>query len=457
MKKKGLLKLVVPISLVAVLAVALPLASGCRPAAPPAELEPVVIGYIGPVAKDSGISAMRGAEIAVDEFNEAGGILGGRPIKLVITDSAYDVAEGIKAYEYLNEVEKVDFIISASIDDVSTGWFPRMAEYRTPTIDTWTSSYLLVQKVVEDYEKYKMYFQSMTNDWFFGAQMVEIGKDVFYDQLGWDTCVVFQEDTAYAAGVAEFIVAELAPYAGIEVIDHVVYDPYTVDFAPIYAGMVATDPDFIYHICSVNVVVPTAQYVELQVPLPITGINEAAAIVEYWEDTGGMGGGISTMQPPPTIGMEYDPRTQAFIDKYQQRYPTRPKFPNCNGFFAYYGVYHAVEAAERVYQAGLGPGFEPLDAWAKEMLETDLVLYRDGEVWYVERYYAPGEIEPITGMEWTHNIKFDLEGVEGKMSMLLIQWYEDGTVRVIYPPKYATGEIAFPAWIPEEKLPEYMR
>ncbi|MBW2472548.1 MAG: ABC transporter substrate-binding protein, partial [Deltaproteobacteria bacterium] len=122
---------------------------------------PVVVGFIGSFDSDTGKSTLRGAEIAIEEINAAGGILGGRMIKLVKADTAEDVTEGIKAYEYLNEKEKVDFIISGSIDDVSLGWFPRMAEYRTPTLDTWTSFIGIIDMVVKDYEKYKMYFMNI--------------------------------------------------------------------------------------------------------------------------------------------------------------------------------------------------------------------------------------------------------------------------------------------------------
>lgn len=424
-----------------------PTAPAPEPAAPPEEVEPVIIGFIGAFDTDVGKSTMRGAELAIEEFNAAGGILGGRPIKYVKADSAEDVTEGIKAYEYLVEVEHVDFIISGSIDDVSIGWFGRMAEYRMPTIDTWTSAYKLVEKVRNDYEKYKMYFLNNANDWFFGVDMITFARDVLYEDMGWRTTVIFQEDTLYAAGVAEFVVAEIAPFADIEVIDHVVYDPYTMDFSPLYADMVATDPDFIYHISSVNSLPPTAQYVELQVPLPITGINVALFGVEVWEDTGGLVAGYSAMTPMPTLGMDLDPRSQAFVDKWAEKYTTRPVFPHFNGFNAYYGIYEAVEAAERVYQAGLGSGFEPLDAWVEEMLETDLVLYKDGEVWLVERFSRPGEVEPITGLEWPNNVVFDPTGEEGKLGVSVIQWYPDGTVRVVWPAKYATGEFMLPPWL----------
>ena len=446
MKKKRLLKLVIPISLVAALAVALPLTSGCRPA-PPEEVEPVKIGYIGCFAYDSGRSSERSAEIAIEEFNAAGGILGGRQIEYVKADTGGDVTEGVKAYEYLNEVEDVDFIISGCIDDVSLGWMPRMAEYEMPTLDTWTSAVKAIEMVRDDYEHYKYYFLNFPCDWLLAVGYLDFGKEVLKEEMGWDTFVLFQEDTAYAAGVAEFIVAEVGPWAGLELIDHVVYDVETVDFSPIYAGIVAKNPDFIYHISSVNCVVPTAQYVELQVPVPITGINVAAFGMEYWEDTGGMGGGISTLQPAPCMGMEHDPRTLAFLDKYTARYAgNRPEYPHFNGFNAYYGIYQAVEAAERVYAAGLGSGFYPRDAWIEEMEDAEITLLRDGGPWYKYCFYKPGEVEPITGEEFPHNGKMDFEGIEGFPSVVVVQWYEDGTVKCIWPPKYALGEMTIPAW-----------
>ena len=106
-------------------------------APPPASAaDTVKVGYIGSFDTDTGKSTIRGTEIAIEELNAAGGVLGGRMIELVKADTREDVAEGIRAYEYLNEVENVDFIISGSIDDVSLGWLERMAEYRTPTLDT---------------------------------------------------------------------------------------------------------------------------------------------------------------------------------------------------------------------------------------------------------------------------------------------------------------------------------
>jgi len=404
---------------------------------------PVVVGFIGSFDSDTGKSTLRGAEIAIEEINAAGGILGGRMIKLVKADTGEDVTEGIKAYEYLNEKEKVDFIISGSIDDVSLGWFPRMAEYKTPTLDTWTSFIGIIDMVVKDYEKYKMYFMNIACDYALATLYVDFGKDVLANDMKWKTTVVMQEDTAYAGGVFELVDQLLAPEAGIKILDHIVYDVNTVDFSPIYSKAAKANPDFIYLISSVKSQVPSSQYVKLQVPVPMTGVNVSAFGMEFWKDTGGMGGGTSTLIPAPCLGLNMDERSQKFVDKYKAKYKSRPVFPHFNGFNAYYGIHNAMAAAER---AG---GFKPLDAWVKEMENSDTKIYKDGKLWLRYAYWKPGEIEPRTKREYTHNIKFDITPPfdDGHPSLVVIQWYVDGSVKVVYPPKYASGKFAVPPWI----------
>ena len=406
--------------------------------------DPVIVGYIGSFDSDSGKSTIRGAEIAIEELNAAGGVLGGRPIKLVKADTREDVTEGIKAYEYLAETQKVDFVISGSIDDVSLGWLPRMAEYRIPTLDTWTSYVGIIDMVISEYDKYKMYFMNVACDYALATLYVDFGKDVLADKMGWKTTVVLQEDTAFGGGVFELVDQMLAPEAGIKIIDHIVYDTNTVDFAPIFNKAVKSKPDFLYLISSVRSQVPSSQYVKLQVPVPMTGINVAAFGKDFWNDTGQMGGGTSTLSPIPSVGFDMDDRTKAFVDKYEAKYGnSRPIFPHFNGFNAYYGMYNAFNAAER---AG---GFAPLDAWVTEMENEDMKIYKDGELWLRYGFWKPGEIEPRTNREYTHNIKFDITQPldDGAPSMVVIQWYEDGSTAVVYPEKYANGEFSVPSWI----------
>jgi ABC-type branched-subunit amino acid transport system substrate-binding protein len=403
----------------------------------------IKVGFIGSLASDAGRSALRGAQIAIDELNEAGGVLGGQKIELIEADTAEDVTEGIKAYEYLAETAEVDFIISGSIDDVTLGWLPRMVEYQIPTLDTWTSYIGIIDMLVEDYDSYKPYFMNVASDEALATLYVDFGKDVLAEKMGWKSVVILQEDTAFGGAINGLVSGLLAPEAGIEVVETIVYDTATVDFSPIFSRAVDSGADFIYIIASVNSQVVSSQYVKLQVPLAMTGVNVSALGQEYWEDTGGAGGGISTLSPVPSVGFALDPASKAFAEKYKARFgDSRPKFPHFNGFNAYHGIYQAFAAAE---EAG---GFNN-DTWVTAMEKQDIILEKDGEMWLRYGFWQPGEVEPRTGRTYPHNIRFDITPPydDGAPSMVVIQWYEDGTNAVVYPPKYATGEFQVPSWI----------
>jgi ABC-type branched-subunit amino acid transport system substrate-binding protein len=400
------------------------------------------IGFIGSLSSDTGLSTLRGAEIAIDELNAAGGW--GTPITLVTADTGEDVAEGIRAYEYLAETEEVDFVISGSIDDVSLGWLPRMQEYQIPTLDTWTSYIGIIDMVVEDPEGMAPYFMNIASDEALATLYINFGADVLKAKMGFESVVILAEDTAFGGAITGLVTEALAPVAGIEVKDIITYDINTVDFAPIFSKAESSGADFIYQVSSVNAQVISSQYVKLQVPMAMTGVNVAALGMEYWEDTGGAGGGISTLSPVPSVGFALDPVSQGFVDTYKAKYDTRPVIPHFNGFNAYHGLKQAVAAAE---EAG---GFGDAQAWSAAMIKQDLTLEKDGKLWLRYGFWEQGEVEPVTGRTYPQNALFDLEAPYdfAQPSMVVVQWNEDGSVGVVYPEEFATQAFSLPSWVP---------
>lgn len=405
-------------------------------------LAEVKVGFIGSLSSDTGLSTLRGAEMAIEKLNAEGGF-NGEEIKLVTADTGEDVTEGVKAYEYLAETEEVDFIVSGSIDDVSLGWLPRMQEYQIPTLDTWTSYIGIIDMVVEDPEGMAPYFMNIASDEALATLYINFGADVLKGQMGWESVVVLAEDTAFGEAITGLVTEALGPVAGIEVKEVITYDVNTVDFAPIFSKAQAAGADFIYQVSSVNSQVMSSQYVKLQVPMPMTGVNVSALGMEYWEDTGGAGGGISTLSPVPSVGFELDPASQKFVDEYQAKYDSRPKLPHFNGFNAYWGVQQAFAAAQ---EAG---GFDDVQAWSGAMEKQDIKLEKDGKLWLRYAFWGDDEVEEVTGRTYPHNARFDLTAPydDAQPSMVVVQWKEDGTVGVVYPPEYATTEFEVPSWI----------
>ena len=404
----------------------------------------VKVGFIGSLSSDTGLSTLRGAEMAIEELNAGGGVMGGQKITMVTADTGEDVTEGVKAFEYLAETEEVDFIISGSIDDVSLGWMPRMQEYRIPTLDTWTSYIGIIDMIVEDPDAMRPYFMNIASDEALATLYISFGADVLKAKMGFESVVVLAEDTAFGQAITGLVTDALAPEAGIEVKEVITYDINTVDFAPIFSKAQATGADFIYQVSSVNSQVMSSQYVKLQVPMAMTGVNVSALGLEYWEDTGGAGGGISTLSPVPSVGFALDPTSQAFVDAYQAKYTSRPKMPHFNGFNAYHGLKQAMAAAEEA------DGFKDVDAWAAAMLKQDLKLEKDGKLWLRYGFWDYDTKEPVTDRTYPHNAYFDLSAPYdfAQPSMVVIQWKEDGTVGVVYPFEYANTEFTLPSWVP---------
>ncbi len=246
------------------------------------------------------------------------------------------------------------------------------------------------------------YFMNIASDEALATLYINFGADVLKAKMGFNSVVVLAEDTAFGQAITGLVTEALAPVAGIEVKDVIVYDINTVDFAPIFAKAQASGADFIYQVSSVNSQVMSSQYVKLQVPMAMTGVNVSALGMEYWQDTGGAGGGISTLSPVPSVGFELDPVSADFVKRYQAKYDSRPVIPHFNGFNAYHGVKQAYAAAS---EAG---GFKDAAAWAGKMEKQDLKLMKDGKLWLRYGFWDAETVEPVTNRTYPHNALFDL-------------------------------------------------
>ena len=199
---------------------------------PPAE-EAIKVGYFGPMDYDFGKSGYRGLEIAVEEINEAGGILG-RPLKIIgPVNTEMSCEEAVKIYRNLVWVEECDFILDGLSDDEEAAIMPTVAETDIITIGTWTTTIECYDKVWQDYDKYKNWFGTNLNDWGLAQNCLYVMKDIVIDELGAKKIVLLREDLIWTYGVRDFLYEE-CPKMGLEVVDDVVFPLDTMDFTPFY-------------------------------------------------------------------------------------------------------------------------------------------------------------------------------------------------------------------------------
>ena len=400
----------------------------------------IKVGVIAPMVTDDGLSTLRGAELAIEELNAAGGVLG-QQVVLVSVDTELDPEIGKAAYDRLVLEEEVDLIISGSYDDTSLAWMPSVKKYQVPTIDTWATSISIIDMIVEDYDSMKSYFMNAAADEALVTQYIEFGKEVLAEEMNWSSVYVLAEESAFGGAMTGLITEALGPYAGIEVLGARSFPVETTDYAPLFDEAVESGADFIYMISTIDSQNVASQYAKLQVPMPLTGVLVASTGVDFWADTGGLGGGTSTFVPAPGVAFMGEELSRKFVDTYLAKYDTRPTLPLFAGYHAYFGVKQAMAAAE---EAG---GFE-LDAWVPAMESQDLKLTVDGEVVMRYAYWGRDEVEPVTGRTFPHNLRFDLAGTgDAGPAMVVFQWYEDGTTGVIYPERFRTGDLVLPTWI----------
>lgn len=246
MRKKGLLKLIVGITLVAVLAISIPLMSGCRPApeeAAPAEAEVLKIGLATALTGWGacyGVPQTAGWQYWQEKINSEGGIQIGDKlytIELIIEDTRYEVDLSRTAGEKLILRDKCKFIsspgtpIDSTIEslarenkviqmDISGFAPPAMIAADHPYIwDAMTSFNFGVRGILayvkEQYPDLK--------------RVVRIGVDAEYDHA-------YEVDNKKG-------IAALAPWA--EWAGETWYEHGTVDFMPTVSGVLAHDPDLV--------------------------------------------------------------------------------------------------------------------------------------------------------------------------------------------------------------------
>ncbi len=134
----------------------------CTPvtAAPP-KGDPINFGLITAIDAPWGKTNKISMEIAVNEINEAGGILG-RPVKLLIEDWKRQVPLAVAAYRKLVISEKCLFVFTEGSEGVMALQQEAVrlfSEYPHIQIGNYTAADKVTDVVKDEYEKYKFFFR----------------------------------------------------------------------------------------------------------------------------------------------------------------------------------------------------------------------------------------------------------------------------------------------------------
>jgi len=202
--------------------------------------DPVKIGLLSPFSPPGDPAAgkrMRwGAELAIEYINkEMGGVLGGRPVELVVEDDAGTPADGIAGFRKLAQKDGVVAVVGQYHSSVCLAVNKVAQDLQVPLFSSGASS----PKITESENPYIFSIMSLTPD------RAKFWID-FAHAMGFKRIAVIAEDTDYGTGFETYL-KQYGQEAGIE-IKSIIFPRTITDMTPILLETKAWKPDLIVNI-----------------------------------------------------------------------------------------------------------------------------------------------------------------------------------------------------------------
>ena len=179
--------------------------------------EPIRIGYLVALTGDNapfGITEANMARMIVDEQNEAGGLLGGRPIELIVYDTKTRNEDAVNAARRMIESDRVCVIIGDLASGINIATAPIVNRGHVPQISTIGTNPLVT---VDEKGRVRPYsFRICFTDPYQGA----IAADLAYNDLKkTKAAILYNVGSDYAHGLREFFTENFKRLGGTIVAD----------------------------------------------------------------------------------------------------------------------------------------------------------------------------------------------------------------------------------------------
>jgi len=393
--------------------------------------KPIVIGCPLSMAFLYGWDAERGATLAIEEINAAGGVaVGGekRPFKIEVIDTrdlepGVPVSEALLAMEKLILDKKADFIIGGPVrSEAALAAMPLLSKYKKVSILTTgalTPKYTAL--VAEQYDKFKYCFRihgeakNLVGEIF--ANFTEL-----QEKHGFKNLFIVAQDVSHARGAAE-LVKDIATKKGWNVTGLEIYPTGATDFS---MGLLKAK-DTKAEIINIWMDMPESaillkQWYDMKIPaLPFGSTLAAAEQPGFWKATNGKGEfTLCNVVNAGNAPSNATPWTMKFYDAYTKRWGVEPEGLGTSS--SYMAVYVLKDAIQRAGSLDSNKVVEALE-------KTDMM-----------GVYGRVRFDPKS-----HQIIPSTDPKEGAVGSIL-QW-QDGKRVVVYPKSIAMGEILLPPWM----------
>jgi branched-chain amino acid transport system substrate-binding protein len=375
----------------------------------------VKIGVSGSLQKEAGIGAKNAAEMAAQEINAAGGILGHK-IELFFADDGARPEVGINAAKKLIFDDKVDVITGGWLSGVGLAQASHIFDAKKLWLSVGPASPKLAEFVKQDYNRAKYFFRvGCVNSDMFAKDMTIFAEDFYKKKMGLTKLALLPESSVWAREMADYLQPHFKE-KGFEIVYMDVFDPKQTDFSPQFSNIRKSGAQVMFPIQAASPGVPlTKQWADTKLPVHQAGYSLASQVFNFWDKTGGkcyaevtqlINGGRAPITD----------KTIPFYDKYIAAYGDSPPY---TAFGSYDALYLLKAAAEKA-----------------KSLDTDALIKT------IEKMKFPGTAGVIAFDQYHENIYG-----EGGKQPVWAQWQGEKKMEIIYPFKWKTADYINPPWI----------
>ncbi len=375
---------------------------------------PIKIGVPTAIQLQVGRDTQDAVQMAIDEVNAKGGVLG-RKLEMVVADETEKPEAGINAIKKLTSEDKVDVLIGGFTSGVTLAQLPHIARAKTIYLGVGAASPAITPRVSKDYDHYKYIFRvGPINAAEQARQLTTFISDFVIGELGIKDVAIVGENAKWVQDLVP-ILRKGATDAGANVRFSELFDTQTSDFSPLFSKIRNSGAGFIVVVLAhASSDIFAKQWHDGQVPVPYGGIDVKAMDGDFCERLDGKA--VSHIAGNFAIRAPLTSKTIAFFDAFKERTGRSPVY---TAFASYDAVHIYAEAVGRA-------GKVDADAVVAELEKTSY----EG---------IPGLIE----FDESHDVK-----AGGKHpNMLFAQWQPDCGREVVFPKHVRTAEPISPPWL----------
>jgi branched-chain amino acid transport system substrate-binding protein len=377
---------------------------------------PIQVGVLA--AEDFAPSAaiLRGAEHAVEQLNQNGGVLG-REIELNHRDTRVDPQTTRRAYQELVVELDVPVTFGIMLSEALLSVLDLMAQHQSLLLNTGSATPRSSQNVAENYEQYKYYFRpGILSAAQYSDAMIDFAA-YGQENWGWESVAVVAEDAAWSTAAYEAI-QPIIEDSSLEGVNFQLIGTEVEDFTPIFDEIEDNDPDLTIPLAAYNAARMSVQWSRQERSFNLGGIMNELAPINAYEN---LDGDCRYAGVYATTHRDVNPtdKTEPFVERHQEMFGQLP------GNFAY-------------------STFDAVYIWA-EAVEEAGTTNPDEVVPVIEDISYDG-VMGTHQFEDNHNVVYDTDLIPQP----IFQWQEqegEGVQELVYPEDHATGDWIEPDWL----------